>query len=76
MKPFPEEECMPKNMGIIDRVFRVILALGVPGLYLTGHISGTAGVILGILAVIFVLTGITGFCPLYAPFKLSTKEKQ
>ncbi|MBN1760574.1 MAG: DUF2892 domain-containing protein [Chitinispirillaceae bacterium] len=67
---------MPKNMGTIDRIIRVILALGVLGLYLTNTISGTAALILGILAVIFVLTSLVSFCPLYLPLHLSTRGKQ
>ena len=66
---------MPKNMGVIDRIIRVVLALGVLGLYLTHQISGTAALILGLLAVIFVLTSLLSFCPLYLPFKLSTRGK-
>ena len=64
---------MKKNMGTIDRVIRVVVALTVGVLYLTGQISGTAAIILGILAVVFVLTSLMGSCPLYLPFGLSTR---
>jgi amino acid transporter len=67
---------MKKNMGTIDRVIRVILAVIVGILYLTGNISGIAAIILGILAIIFILTSLIGFCPLYAPFKISTIRKK
>ena len=66
---------MKQNMGTIDRVIRVILALLVLVLYLAGSISGTATIILGIFAVIFVLTSLVGFCPLYVPLKISTKKQ-
>jgi hypothetical protein len=66
---------MIKNMGTVDRVVRVLLAVLVAVLYLTGNISGTAAIILGILALIFLLTSLVGFCPLYAPFKFSTKKE-
>ena len=59
-------------MGMIDRVVRVMLALAVGVLYFTGTISGAVAIILGVLAIIFLLTGIVGFCPLYWPFKFST----
>lgn len=62
-------------MGIIDRLFRVVLAISVSGLYLTNQISGTVALTLGVLAIILVLTSLIGFCPLYLPFKLSTKGK-
>jgi Na+(H+)/acetate symporter ActP len=59
---------MKKNMGTIDRVIRILLAVIVIILYLTGSITGIAAIILGILAVVFIITGIIGFCPLYVPF--------
>lgn len=65
---------MTKNMGTVDRVVRIVLALAVALLYFTGVISGTLAVILGIVALILLLTGIVGFCPLYAPFKFSTNR--
>lgn len=65
-------------MGTADRIIRVIIAAIVAVLYFTGIIQGTLGVILLVLAGIFVLTSLISFCPLYAPFGLSTfknKEK-
>ena len=67
---------MKKNMGTADRVLRTILAVVVAILYFAGQISGTAAVILGVLAVIFLLTSAAGFCPLYAPLGISTMKKQ
>lgn len=67
---------MKKNMGTADRVIRVILAVVVGILYAAGQITGTAAVILGVLAVIFLLTGAVGFCPLYAPFGISTLKER
>ncbi|MEK6697588.1 MAG: DUF2892 domain-containing protein [Nitrospirota bacterium] len=67
---------MKKNMGTADRILRTVLAVVVAILYFAGQISGTAAVILGILAVIFLLTSAVGFCPLYAPFGISTMKKQ
>lgn len=61
-----------KNMGTTDRVLRGIFALTVAVLYFTGTISGTLGLVLGILAVIFFLTSLVSVCPLYLPFKFST----
>ena len=66
---------MPKNLGTIDRIIRVVLALGILGMYLAHQISGTAAVVLGVLAVIFLLTSIVSFCPLYYPLKISTRRK-
>lgn len=67
---------MTKNMGTVDRIIRFVFAVAVAVLYFAGVISGTLAIILGILAAVFLLTSIVGFCPLYAPFKLSTIKKQ
>jgi hypothetical protein len=66
---------MKKNMGVADRVIRFLLAATVLVLYLVNAISGVAAIILGIFAVIFVVTSFIGFCPLYTPFNFSTKQK-
>lgn len=63
---------MKKNMGVIDRVVRIALALVIGVLYFTNVIGGTLGIILGILAIIFLVTSLISFCPLYLPFGLST----
>jgi len=66
---------MKQNMGSADRILRVVLAVLVAVLYFTDSISGTVAIILGLFAVIFLATSAMGFCPLYLPFKLSTKKK-
>jgi len=67
---------MKTNMGSVDRILRIILAGVIAVLYFTKQITGTAAIILGVLAIIFVLTSLVGFCPLYVPFRISTKKKQ
>lgn len=69
---------MKKNMGTADRIIRLIVAAIIALLYYNGTLSGTFGVILLVLAVVFVLTSVLSFCPLYTLFGLSTcpKEKQ
>ena len=54
---------------------RVIAALIVLALYLSGQITGTVALVLGIIAVVFVLTSAVGSCPLYLPFGLSTRAE-
>lgn len=65
-------------MGSADRIIRIIIAAIIGVLYYTGTISGTLGLVLIILAGVFLLTSFVSFCPLYAPFGFSTcavKEK-
>jgi len=66
---------MIKNMGTADRVIRTVLALIVLALYFTGRITGMTAIVLGIIAVIFLLTSLITFCPLYVPLKMSTRKK-
>lgn len=67
---------MKANMGTIDRVIRLIAVAVIVALYFTGQISGLALIILGIIAAAFLLTSLIGWCPIYAPFGISTKPKQ
>jgi hypothetical protein len=63
---------MKKNMGLIDRLLRTGLAIVVAVLYFAGQLTGTAAVILGVLAVIFLATSATGYCPVYTWLGIST----
>lgn len=67
---------MKANMGTTDRIVRVIVAAVIAGLFFSNVISGTLGYVLLALAGVFVLTSIVSFCPLYAPFGLSTCPKK
>jgi hypothetical protein len=67
---------MKKNVGTVDKAIRILVALVLAGLYLANVISGTLGVILLIVAVVFVLTSFIGFCPLYLPFGINTGAKK
>jgi len=66
---------MNKNMGTIDRVVRIIIAAIIAALYFTGQISGTLAIVLGIVAIAFVLTSLIGWCPAYLPFHISTCKR-
>jgi hypothetical protein len=66
---------MKKNMGTVDRVTRILIAIVIVILYFTHAISGTLAIVLLILAGIFVLTSIFSFCPIYLPFGINTGKK-
>lgn len=66
---------MKKNMGISDRVIRIILAAVLAGLYFSGVISGTIGIIAIVVAAIFALTSLIGLCPLYSLVGVNTCKK-
>ena len=63
---------MKKNMGLADRVIRTMVAILVAVLYFTHQISGTLALVLGIFAVIFLITSMVSYCPAYGPLGFST----
>jgi len=63
---------MKKNMGNADRVIRLLLAALAAFLYFTNVISGTSGIIILIVGVVFLITSLAGTCPLYSLFGLNT----
>ena len=67
---------MKKNMGTIDKVIRILVAVVIAVLYFTHILYGTLGIILLVVAGIFVLTSIFSICPLYIPFGLNTGKKE
>lgn len=62
-------------MGMADKAIRFALAAIVGVLYYTNVINGTLAIVLGVLAVVFVLTSFISFCPLYFPFGITTRRK-
>ena len=67
---------MKRNMSNLDRIIRVILAAVFAYLYFGGIVTGALGIVLVVLAAVFMLTAIVAFCPLYAPFKISTYKSK
>lgn len=63
---------MKRNMSNTDRIVRVLISALFAYLYFGGIVTGTLGIVLLVLAGVFTLTAVVAFCPLYAPFKLST----
>ena len=64
---------LTQNVGGVDRIVRIVLGLAliVIGYFVLG---GTAGIIVGAIGIILLLTGLIGWCPLYLPFHFSTKK--
>lgn len=56
---------MKINMGNADRIIRVVIALLISVLYLTGVLTGTWAIVLLSVAGVFFLTSLFGICPLY-----------
>ncbi len=67
---------MKKNMGTADKVIRILVAVVFAVLYFTHTVTGALGLVLLAVSVIFVITSLVGFCPLYYPLSLSTRKKE
>ena len=67
---------MKKNMGSADRIIRIVIAIVITLLFLNHTITGTLGIVLLVLAGIFVITSFIQTCPLYLPFGISTLRKK
>jgi len=71
---------MKTNVGLIDRIVRIVIAIVVAVLIITGILAGLWAIILGIVGGIMLLTALVGFCGLYTLFGIRTcparKEKE
>lgn len=63
---------MNKNIGIIDKVLRILVGLGTYALFFTDITSGFLGLVLVALGTVFLLTAFVSVCPLYKLFGLKT----
>jgi len=66
---------MKKNVGSTDQIVRYVLALLFVVLYFTGVVSGTLGIVLLVLAVVFAVTAYLNFCPIWLALKVNTQGK-
>jgi len=68
-----------RNEGILDRTLRVLLSMVLlpTGLFWLGGLQGSVlGLVVTGFGLLPLITGLTGFCPLYVPFGISTLEKE
>jgi hypothetical protein len=63
---------MKKNMGNTDRIIRLLLAGIFALLWFQNIVTGTWGIVLLVLAAVFVLTSLISFCPLYTLFGINS----
>jgi hypothetical protein len=65
---------MNKNMGTIDRSVRSVVALVLAALVVMHKISGILAIVAAVVAAAFLLMSAVGWCPVYAPLKISTRK--
>ena len=54
------------NVGTTDRVVRIVLGVALAAIALAGAVSAPLLYVVWVVAAIAVVTGVVGFCPLYA----------
>ncbi|MEK7263144.1 MAG: DUF2892 domain-containing protein [Bacteroidota bacterium] len=64
------------NLGIPDRIVRLLLAIIISYLFLTDIIYGVTAMVLGGVAFVLAITALIGSDPLYLPFNISTRRKK
>jgi hypothetical protein len=69
-----KEDFMKSNMGTTDRIIRAVIVAFFAYLYFGGIVTGTLGIVLLVLGVVFLATSVLSFCPLYLPFRFSTRK--
>ncbi len=62
-------------MGTADRAIRTLIALSIAALYFTDRISGPLAIVLGTFAVIFLLTSLVAWCPIYSPLGITSRRQ-
>ncbi len=72
----PKTFIMKANMGATDRAIRVAAAIFAAILYLTNIVTGSAGIVLLVIAAVFLLTSLISFCPLYTILGINTCHKK
>lgn len=65
---------MNKNMGQLDRIIRIVVAVVLAILAFAAALPSWATIVLGLLAAVLLATSVIGFCPLYALLKISTQK--
>ncbi|HTY13005.1 MAG TPA: DUF2892 domain-containing protein [Candidatus Omnitrophota bacterium] len=65
---------MPNNVGMIDRAIRAILGIGLIWYALYHYLTPAWVWIVAILGLILIITGLSGYCPIYQLLKISTKK--
>ena len=66
---------MKKNMGNADRIIRLAIALLLMYLNITESLNGTISIVMWVVSVVFLITSLLAYCPLYSLIGISTCSK-
>jgi len=67
---------MKANMGSGDKLVRLLLAIVLILLFYFEVLTGTAGIVALIAALVLTVTSLINFCPLYPVFKINTNRSK
>ena len=67
---------MKKNMGTLDKSVRIAVAIIIALLYYFNILEGTLAYILMAVSIIFLITSVINFCPLYTLFGWNTCKRK
>ncbi len=67
---------MKQNVGLTDRIIRMIIAITLGSVYYMDFVSGTAAIVVVVLAVIGLVTSLIGYCPIYHILGISTAAEK
>ena len=63
---------MLQNIGLLDRILRLLLGGGIYALFLSNVISGGLGLLLLFVGTVLILTAFAKVCPIYKLGKIRT----
>ena len=63
---------MKKNVGIIDKIFRIVVAIVIAYILYAKILVGVWAIVLGVFGLIMLVTALTGFCGIYKVFGFKT----
>ena len=63
------------NMSTADRLIRLVVIAIIGILLYTGIVGGWLAVMLGLLGFAFLVSSMTGFCPLYVLLRVNTARR-
>ena len=67
---------MKANIGSLDKLIRLGLAIVLIILFYNSTLTGTLGIVALLIALILTITSLLNFCPLYSIFKIKTNTKK
>ena len=65
-----------KNVGMIDRVIRVILGIILLYLFVVNMVAAPWSYLVALIGLILLVTGVIGTCPLYSMLGMNTLSKK